>query len=299
MCQLLDVSRSGYYYWKKVAQPKFEAREAQDQQDFELIRHIYQYKGYPKGSRTIQLMLRQRRIIMNRKKILRLMKKFGLMCPIRKPNRYRMALKTARDSQVAPHLVQREFKAYGPRKILLTDITYLYYTGGKRAYLSTIKDGFTNEILAYKVSDSLKINFVLETVEALVDATGMSLDNETIIHSDQGVHYTSLSFRQLLKEHRLIQSMSRRGNCWDNAPQESFFGHMKDEMNLTQCKSLAEVQEMIDDYMFYYNHERPQWNLAKLTPRQYYDYSVTQVYPIDGVEDVPELPQVRTREVTE
>ena len=112
---------------------------------------------------------------------------------------------------------------------MLTDITYLPYND-TFAYLSTIIDAFTKQVLSYVVSDSLAIDFVLETVKQLMDRHEVSLQAETIIHSDQGCHYTSYQFIQFVKDKSLRQSMSRRGNCWDNAPQESFRGHMKDHI---------------------------------------------------------------------
>ena len=186
------------------------------------------------------------------------------------------ALKT---SNYSANLVQREFRDHGKRKILLTDITYLPYNG-TFAYLSTILDAFTKQILSYVISDSLKIDFVLLTVEKLVTDHGISLSAETILHSDQGAHYTSHKFIEIVSNAELRQSMSRRGNCWDNAPQESFFGHMKDEIDITNCTTFEEVKAIIDDWIDYYNNERYQWQLAKLTPHEYYNYITTGIYPI-------------------
>ena len=149
-------------------------------------------------------------------------------------------------------------------------------------YLSTIKDAYTMQILAYVLSESLEIDFVLETVNLLLSNHGQTLDCETLIHSDQGCHYTSKKFRQIVKDAELRQSMSRRGNCWDNAPQESFFGHMKDEIGgkIAACDSFAEAKAVIDDYMDYYNNDRGQWELLKLTPNEYYEYCITGIYPL-------------------
>ena len=152
-------------------------------------------------------------IVMNVKKIRRLMDKYGLMCPIRRANPYRRMAKALRTSNVADNLLKREFTEHGPRRVLLTDITYIPYNG-TFAYLSTILDAYTKQILSYVLSDSLEVDFVLETVEKLT--------KETLIHSDQGCHYTSASFIRLVNDKELRQSMSRKGNCWDNAPQESF-----------------------------------------------------------------------------
>ena len=95
------------------------------------------------------------------------------------------------------------------------------------------------------------------------------IPNDAFVHSDQGSHYTSPTFQELLKELKLGQSMSRRGNCWDNAPQESFFGHMKDEIDFKKILTFQELQVEIDKYITYYNNYRYQWNLKKMSPVQY------------------------------
>ena len=106
------------------------------------------------------------------------------------------------------------------------------------------------------------------------------MDEETIIHSDRGVHYTSYKFIEIVKDSNFRQSMSRRANCWDNAPQESFFGHMKDEIDVSNCTDFCEVKDIIDDWIDYYNNERYQWDLAKLSPNEYYSYITTGIYPL-------------------
>jgi len=183
-------------------------------------------------------------------------------------------------NDVAPNVVKRQFQQK-PHKVLLTDITYLFFDTGK-CYLSTILDAFTHELLAYRVSLSLKVDFVLETVDQLIVLHGSTLDNETIVHSDQGCHYTSYAFIGKLKDAEFVQSMSRKGNCWDNAPQESFFGHMKDEIRgeIAACKTFDEVQARVDDWMDYYNKDRYQWDLLKLSPQEYYQYLQTGIYPL-------------------
>ena len=221
-------------------------------------------------------------VVMNLKKIRRLMGKYGLACPIRKANPYRRMARALRSSHVAENLLNREFTQHGARHVLLTDITYLPYNG-KFCYLSTILDAYTRQILSYELSDSLEVDFVLETVNKLALEHGISLDAETLIHSDQGCHYTSISFVQLVKDKNLRQSMSRKANCWDNAPQESFFGHMKDEIDLGKCTTFREVKSVIDDWMDYYNNERYQWQLAKLSPNEYYQYITTGQYPLNDV----------------
>ena len=279
MCEIAGVSRSGYYEWC-AAKAYREEREKKDQKDFALILEAYRYRGYAKGARSIHMRLLHMNIIMNVKKIRRLMRKYDLRCPIRGANPYRRMAKALATSNVAMNVVSRKFRQ-GVRKVLLTDITYLSYRHGK-CYLSTILDAYTHEVLGYCVSTNLKVDFVIETVERLIIEHGSTLDNETIVHSDQGCHYTSRAFIQKLKEEKYVQSMSRRGNCWDNAPQESFFGHMKDEIAdlISRCENFEQVEEQVNDWMDYYNNDRGQWELKKLTPREYYQYSLTGIYPL-------------------
>ena len=223
-----------------------------------------------KGARQIKMILENKfNITYNIKRIRRVMKKFDIICPIRKANPYRRMMKATKEHTVLPNALNREFKQNKPGKVLLTDITYLKYRNGAKAYLSTIKDGSSNEILAYNLSNSLKIDIVTDTIKNLKNSISFKLPPDSFIHSDQGVHYTSPIFQKLLKKNKIGQSMSRRGNCWDNAPQESFFGHMKDECNIKKCATFDELKDEIKDYMDYYNNYRPQWNLKKMTPVQY------------------------------
>lgn len=188
-------------------------------------------------------------------------------------------LKAMRTSHIAENLLNRDFTGLRAKKVLLTDITYIP-CNGVFFYLSTILDAFTWQVLAYMLSDPLEVDFVLETVNRLLEQHRISLSTETLIHSDQGCHYTSCRFIQIVKDAQLRQSMSRRGNCWDNAPQESFFGHMKDEIDLSQCSCFSEVKAVIDDWINYYNNDRYQWQLAKLSPNEYYEYITTGQYPL-------------------
>ena len=293
LCELAGVSRSGYYAWLKAA-PTREARELQDKADFELILAIYKRRGYAKGARSIYMGLLHMNppVVMNIKKIRRLMKKYNLFCPIRKANPYRRMAKALKTSNYADNLLQREFECYGPRYVLLTDITYIPYNG-EFAYLSTILDAYTKQVLSYVLSDSLEIDFVKETVENLIRDHGITLHKETLIHSDQGSHYTSATFIQIIEDCDLRRSMSRRGNCWDNSPQESFFGHMKDHIldRVKECTEFQQIKDIVDDYIDYYNNEAYVWELCMLSPNEYYKFVTTGVYPL-SIANPPRVPQV-------
>lgn len=292
LCRIAGVSRSGYYAWLEGAAER-QMREEKDTTDFALVKKAYAFRGYKKGARSIYMRLLHQDppVIMNIKKIRRLMGKYGLFCPIRKANPYRRMAKAMKTSHVASNEIQRQFKEFAPRKALLTDITYLYYRNGV-CYLSTILDVCTHEVLAYEVSENLKVNFVLDTLDDMCVRYGAELDDTTIVHSDQGCHYTSNAFIQKLRDNSFVQSMSRKGNCWDNAPQESFFGHMKDEIKDTvaNAEKYKDVQSIVDDWIDYYNNDRYQWDLKKLSPAEYYKYRQTGVYPLTvGVSKNPHL----------
>lgn len=280
LCHISGVSRSGYYNWLKNG-TKPNTKESQDQADFALIQEAYSFRGYDKGVRGIYMRLLHMGIRMNHKKIRRLMRKYKLYCPIRKANPYRRMAKAIRTNAVADNLLKREFRLHGPRKVFLTDITYIPFNN-RFVYLSVIMDAFTEQALSHVLSESLEVDFVLQTVRQLIDKYGASLDSEAMIHSDQGCHYTSISFRSIITNYGLRQSMSRRGNCWDNAPQESFFGHMKQELQLKAKKweSFAEVQEAIDDWIDYYNNDRYKTELNNLSPNEFYNYITTGEYPL-------------------
>lgn len=269
LCELLGVSRSGYYSYINSSDIR-QAREQADLKVKNIILKAFNRRGYKKGSRSIKMILENEfNIKYSRKRIRRIMKKFDIICPHRKSNPYRKIAKATKEHQVVSNKLNREFKQGIPGKVLLTDITYLPYAKSNMAYLSTIKDGSTNEILAYHVSDRITLDIATNTIHKLMKSKKIKLHKEAFIHSDQGSHYTSPRYQNLLKDYGLGQSMSRRGNCWDNAPQESFFGHLKDEVDYKSCKTLDELKSKINHYMIYYNNYRYQWNLKKMTPIQY------------------------------
>ena len=138
LCEIAGVSRSGYYRWESTS-GKRQDREERDQADFELILEAYKYRGYKKGIRSIHMRLLHMGIVMNPKKIRRLMRKYNLFCPFRKANPYRRIAKALRTSNVAANLLNREFEAHGAQAVLLTDITYMRFQDGF-LYLSTILD---------------------------------------------------------------------------------------------------------------------------------------------------------------
>lgn len=210
------------------------------------------------------------KVLMNHKKIRRIMNQYGLICQVRRKNPYKQIIKKTQEHQTFENLLNRQFIQLVPKRVLCTDITYLYYSLGKKAYLSVIKDIATGEILSWELSMNIEIEFVIKTVIKLGQLP------DTLLHSDQGCHYTSPLYSQTIKALGLIQSMSRRGNCIDNAPMESFFGHLKDELDFKSCATFQELVFRVKEYMQYYNQQRYQWGLKKMTPVQYRNHLLAE-----------------------
>ena len=279
LCKETNVSRGGYYnHFSPEAVKRREQREEQDLALLDLILEVYNFKGYKKGSREIKdFIYNQYGIVMNRKRIQRIMRKYGIICPIRKANPYKRMARNIKGHHIHDDHVKRNFKPGRPFAVLLTDITYI--TFGKkntRAFLSAIKDSQTGEIVARAASTSLKMDFVIETLDNLTKHPLFDESNDMIVHSDQGSHYASNDFRDFLKLYGITQSMSRRGNCWDNAPMESFFGTYKDHVNLRDCETIEEALKKIDHFIDYYNNYKPQRKLDRLPPIQYRDFLITK-----------------------
>lgn len=188
LCELLDISRSGYYSYLKAEDTRNE-REKSDLKVKEIILKAFSRRGYKKGSRSIKMILENEFDLQySRKRIQRIMNKYNIICPHRKSNPYRKIAKATKEHSVVPNQLNREFKQGIPGKVLLTDITYLPYANNNMAYLSTIKDASTNEILAYHVSDRITLDIATETIKKLMKNKKVNIHDEAFIHSDQGSH---------------------------------------------------------------------------------------------------------------
>jgi transposase InsO family protein len=163
MCRVVGVSRSGFYAWRNH-EWKRQDKEQRDCEDFEIILQAYKYRGYDKGINGLYMRLKRMGKRMNRKKIRRLCRKYGLQCPIRKTNPYRQMAKALKTNAIADNMVKRQFREHGPRQVLLTDITYIPLNK-EFCYLSVIMDAYTKQALSHVLSQSLEVDFVLETIE--------------------------------------------------------------------------------------------------------------------------------------
>ncbi|MBP3898415.1 MAG: IS3 family transposase, partial [Mogibacterium sp.] len=271
------VSKTTYY---KVLNCKGygmagEIRRERDARDLALLMHVVEYKGFEKGIRQIYMMMpditgEQFAI----SKIRRLLRNAGIKTKVRGENPARQRAKEFHERNTKQNLLKREFRLHRPNEVRLTDVTYLDYGhtddgGKKRAYGSSCIDPVTGKLLAFNASENNDVELALVTLERLSDHPTMI---GALFHSDQGILYLTDEFQAKVEEMGMVQSMSKRGNCWDNAPQESFFGHFKDECHYEDCETFEQLRAMIDEYAYYYNHERHQWSRCRMTPIEYEAY---------------------------
>lgn len=204
-------------------------------------------------------------IIMNHKKVKRIMKLYGLQCKIRRKNPYKAIMKKTAEHRTFGNKLDRQFTQTIPYRYFGTDITYIPFNH-RFAYLAIVKDLASGEIVAWHLSRYITMELVLTMMDQ------MKQHPHAMIHSDQGFHFTNPSFIEKVKLLKMLQSMSRKANCIDNAPVESFFGHFKDEVDYQSCTSFEQLRQLIENYIIYYNHERRQWAKNKMTPVQYRDH---------------------------
>ena len=262
LCELACVSRSGYYRWLQTAD-----LPEKDHDDYLKVKAIFDKSKRKYGWRSIKMRLTD----MNHKKIQRIMKKYDLIARVRRKNPYKAMMKKTMEHRTFENKLQREFNQVVPFKVFCTDITYIRFQH-RFVYLSVIKDIASGEVMAWNLSLYLEMTLVTETIN------NMKLDSyeDILIHSDQGFHYTNPTYIEIVKELKMIQSMSGKGNCIDNAPIESFFGHMKDELDYKSCRTFEELRSVIEEYMRYYNQERKQWERKKMTPVEYRNHLLAQ-----------------------
>ena len=254
MCRILGVSRSGYYgFVKRMDKP------ARDLELSELIRECQQETKQTYGYRRVAILLERKGIHHNPKTILRVMNKYSLLSVVRRRKycNYSQALHRY------DNLLNRDFHADRPNQKWVTDISYIKTAQGF-LYLSVIRDLYDRSVVAYKTSTVQNINLVLNTIKAAKRKEKVT--GELQLHSDQGFQYTSPAYYNLTKSYNITPSMSRRGNPYDNALAENFFSILKTEcIYRTKIKTFAEARHIIDDYIYFYNHQRIQFK-TKLTP---------------------------------
>ena len=262
MCQFFRVSRSGYYdYVKRLDQPEHDAALA------DIIREQQKKCDKTYGYRRMWRWLKNaKEIHRNPKTILRIMKKYELLAEIRRRKKWRQL---GQQLHKYENLLNRNFRADRPNRKWVTDISYIH-TGQGVLYLSMIRDLFDNSIVAYKTATQQTVNLVLDTVRLAMKQEKKRVAAELQLHSDQGSQYTSQAYFDLTKEYGITPSMSRRGNCYDNAMAENFFSILKTECIYRHLPAtFDEAKVLIDNYIYFYNHQRIQLKtgVAPLTLR--------------------------------
>lgn len=269
------LAESTYHRWRK----RFQAGEA-DTPDprIAIVQAVCARYRYKFGYRRIRLVLRDQGLYWSGKTVLALMRKGGCLARIRK-KRYRTGF--GRVAHTAPNVVNRAFTRTAPGQLWVTDITE-FHLHGHKVFLSVIKDTCTNEIIAYATGTSANGQLVEQT---LTQALANNLVTPGLImHSDQAATYKQPEFCARLAQAGIIQSMSRAGNCLDNAPIESFFSHLKAEaFHHETFATITAFKQAIENYIYHYNYERPQETLAGLTPKQahtHYHPKTTNTLPL-------------------
>jgi transposase InsO family protein len=217
--------------------------------------HSRKTYGYPR----VQLWLVRQGIKRKPKTVLRIMRKYGLLSEIRRRRKYRQM---GQQLHKYENLLNRDFSAQRANSKWVTDISYIHTT--RFLYLSIIRDLFDNSIVAYRTGSEQTVNLVLDTIRDAMQKVAVA--TELQLHSDQGFQYTSNAYFNLTKEYGIIPSMSRRGNCYDNAMAENFFSILKSECICRhKLTSFQHARELIEDYILFYNNERFQLK-TRLTP---------------------------------
>ena len=259
LLNLTNMARSSFYYHQKQIKlpDKYQMIKT-------LIKTIYHKHKGRYGYRRITDEIQNKGIIVNHKKVLRIMKLLGLKSIIRikKYKSYKGEL-----GKIAPNIIERDFKAEAPNQKWATDITE-FNVAGNKLYLSPIIDLYNQEIISYELTERP----IFKQVETMLKKAFKKIPKEVklVLHSDQGWQYQMKQYQNLLKQKGITISMSRKGNCLDNAIIENFFGTLKSEMYYTQkFKTIEQLKQEIDEYIKYYNTDRIKSNLNKMSPIKY------------------------------
>ncbi|WP_098060058.1 IS3 family transposase [Chromohalobacter japonicus] len=254
-----SLPRSTFYYQLKVlrADDLYAPLKAR-------IQAIYDHHKGRYGYRRITAVLRQAGEAVNHKTVQRLMQQLGLKSRVR-PKRYRAYRGV--EGYAAPNTLQRRFQAQGPNQRWVTDITE-FKVNDQKLYLSPVMDLYNGEIIAFQTGPRPVFGLVKHMLKSAFDR--LRPDDRPLLHTDQGWHYRHPNYRRLVAEKRILRSMSRKGNCLDNAAMESFFGTLKAEyFHLNQFDTVEQLQQGIAEYIHYYNHQRIKQRLKGLSPVQY------------------------------
>jgi transposase InsO family protein len=251
MCDFFGVSRAGYYAWRKRGE-----QEDPDAERMKAVQTVYETSHKTYGYRRITIQLQDKHgLQINHKTVLRLMHKLGIRSVARKPNPYRK-MEELDIYHRYDNILERDFVAGAPNQKWVTDISYIRLQHGW-AFLSIIKDLFDGFIVGHLLHERNSIALVTQTLQQAKQ--NEKVTDGLILHSDQGTQYTSHAYHILTTQYHMTPSMSRRGNCWDNAPAENFFSHLKEEyLRHVALPTFEQAKQLIAEYIHFYNYERIQ-----------------------------------------
>lgn len=272
MCKVLRVSKSGYYAWIKAKKSATEEENQALEKDilfiYEKSRRVFGWKKIRKA--ILKMPLKDRKFkgsTINHKRIQRLMKKLGIQSKVCK--KYKATTNSNHSLPVAENLLNREFKTERPNEKLVSDITYIATEEGW-LYVAAINDLYGHYNIGLSMSTRMTKQLVIAALDDAYRRGGKPCN--TILHSDRGSQYCSYAYQERLKKYGYTCSMSRKGNCWDNAPIESFWGKMKMEwLNDCRFKTIEEAKSKVFEYvMIFYNRQRIHESNDYITPEEYY-----------------------------
>lgn len=269
MSRVFEVSESGYYAWRD----RPLSSRAQESARLEIeIRAAHQRTRETCGPERLQSDLADQGIRVGVDRIKRIRKKLGLRC--KQKRKFKVTTDSRHNLPVAPNLLERNFTVTAPNRVWVSDITYIS-TGEGWLYLAGLKDLFNGELVGYAMSERMTKNLVMQALFRGVSARRPV--KGLILHSDRGSQYCAHDYQKLLGQFGMTASMSRKGDCWDNAPMESFWGTLKNELvhhrrYRTRAQAIREITEYIE---IFYNRQRKQARLGYLSPaafmRRYYE----------------------------
>ena len=271
LCKVLGCSKSGYYDWIKLGRPE---NKAFNESTNELVVKMHE-KNKTWGIRQIRMQIKKiYGLIVTNFAVYRYMRLNDIQSITRK--------KTHRYSKLPhhqiPNLLQRNFTTFFSNCKWSIDISYIFATDGVK-YLCAIKDMYDKSIIAYTISKTLDLPFVLNTVQQAVNLVPWEQRKNLILHSDQGFHFTNIVYQKLLADNNIIQSISAKGSSVDNVPIESFFSTLKSEcIYLIKNLKVKDIDETIDKFIEYYNNERLQEKIKELTPFEFRELTLNSVF---------------------
>ena len=259
MCAVLEVSASGYYAWRERPESR---RAAADRELLTEVRRVHANSRRRYGSPRVHAALRSEGKRVGRNRVARLMHRNGIQA--RQKRRFRKTTDSNHSFPLAPNLLARQFTAAAPNKIWLADITYVPTLEGW-LYLAVVLDMFSRKVVGWAMSETMPQELTVAALRMAI--TNRQPGKGLLHHSDRGSQYAAHAYRRLLDEHGMLCSMSRRGDCWDNAPMESFFGSMKTELE----DGLYETRQAAKTALFgfiegFYNRHRLHSAIGYLTP---------------------------------